>query len=244
MTVPQPPFFPPPGSFPPAPIAASAAKTPIWAWLFVGVAALAVVTAFVPWFNPVVTANGQSIHLDTSIYAWRDGRLGLAGPLALLLLGVTWARALTGKMKNSAIVTAADLRKYSLYAVLAGVIGFASMAAAWLLLPHNYSDWNEAKAEVEQAGATLGRGPQVGFWLVGVASVLAIALGIYGYLTIKVPAATAWQAPPPPVGYPAQQPFQQQPYQAPAPGYQSDPNEGPPVQPPYPPVQPPYPPQQ
>jgi hypothetical protein len=61
--------------------------------------------------------------------------------------------------------------------MIAGAVGLVVSGGAWILVPHQYKQWDEIQSEVRSIGGTLSRGPQIGFFLTVAAAILALVGG-------------------------------------------------------------------
>jgi hypothetical protein len=95
--------------------------------------------------------------------------------------------------------------------LIAGAVTLARMVVAWLLVPHNYKDWDEAAAAAKSAGLTHSRGPLIGYWLTGVCGLVVAVLGAVGLVQFRKEPASGPFTPQfpsghggPPAPYPSQ----------------------------------------
>jgi hypothetical protein len=160
---------------PPAPFAAppSMRKAPPWVYAFVVLAITGLVALVLPWFRP--TLSGQTIPDEAATHSW-NGVLFYVAPILMVLCA---ARAVTSRTNFD------TLRAVCTQAIVVGVLLLVSVGVAYLRVPSNYTDWNQAKAAAAQAGLTLGRGPQPGYWLAVFVAVAFLALGIFGRLQFR-----------------------------------------------------------
>jgi hypothetical protein len=193
---------PPPGSYPPAPGASypppgagyrqpwtparppqpvgPPVKPPPFVLVTLIASALALVGAVAPWFHPVIGAN--PITGSDEIRVWDDGRLGLIGPLLLVLVGIFWLSLFLRPKSDPSVA-----RKYATLTLVAGIVGLVSVAILWALVPHNYTDWDAAKDAAQARGLSLGRGPKLGFWATVAAAVIDLLLGAAAIVAVRRP---------------------------------------------------------
>jgi hypothetical protein len=230
-----------------------------WAAVVAGICGL--LALFLPWFTPTATANGQTATASTSFHAWNGVFLLIVGPIALIVLGVLWSQAMTGRVSTRFAASANPIRTLSLQSVIAGavavvvgILAFPIFGATYRItgLTGNRSvKWTDAVTIANRAGIKLSKGTQIGLWILFVGGALMILVGVVGLLTKRstseFPAADygppAEYLPPqgPPSGYapPTPQEYPQpQAYPQPQPGYSPPPYEPPPTRDP-----PSYPPQ-
>lgn len=223
-------FPPPPPSFgpqgppqgPPAPrqIPAPPGVTPVpkappIAWLIPLAALLAVIGAFTPWFKPHGQIGRYSQDFD-ALYSFKDGKIGLIAPIALVVLALSVIGLLQGKVRGRLAGSTDPVRSMAKYAIGVGVVSLVCLLIAWFLVTTQYKftvggqeySWNDFESKLKTAGGTLGRGPQIGYWLTLVGALLAIVAGVVMLVQAKssTPAqpvgAPQRTLPPPPSGYP------------------------------------------
>jgi hypothetical protein len=206
--------FGPPGSPipPPPPGTMPVAKAPPIAWLIPLAALLSVIGVFTPWFTPHGQIGRYSQNFD-SLYSFKDGKIGLIAPIALVVLAVTVIGLLRGKVRGRLAGSADPVRSAGKYAIGVGIVALVCLVIAWFLVTTQYKftlagteySWNDFEAKVKQAGGTLSRGPGIGFWLTLVGGLLAVIAGVVMLMQAKATAPPPPQLPPPgafPGGYP------------------------------------------
>jgi hypothetical protein len=196
-------FAPPPVPTPPPPpqpLSAEAQRVapPLFLWGLPVASALALIGAVLPWFKP--TFDGRTFPDESVVHSWNTGKIGLIGPVLLLVLGVLTVLLLLGRTPSRLTRSGRHpLQSLARNAAVAGVITLGTMAAAWVLVPQNFGDWNEAEAAAKSAGIALGRGPLPGFWLVVVAGVLGLLFGAVLFFqtrSAQLAAEQPWAVPP------------------------------------------------
>lgn len=180
---PAPPAANTPGTYPPPPpMSQPAVKAPFVAW-FVPLAALvAIIGAATPWFNPTAKQNGVNVLQDGgALYSWKDGRIGLAAPILLVLLSISVIGLLRGKVGRRFKGTN-PVRSLGTSTIIIGLIAVATAVIAWFLVPGQYHFTAGATTlswhDLQDRGLAMSRGPQIGFFLTIVAGVLAVIAGI------------------------------------------------------------------
>jgi len=225
---------------PPPPPAAPAVATPFFAGVLPVAAGIGVLGAILPWFKPVGTANGQKIGEGDAFHSWEDGRIGLIGPILMIVVAVSVSGLLRGRTPSRFAGSGNPLSSLAKWAVGTGLATAVCLGVAWAFVTDQYkfTDANGVKHswdEVTRQGISLSKGPQIGFFLVGFAALLFIAIGVLLFgnsRSTSAPAAafgTPGYAPPPPPaqygvpqqGYPAPQAY---PYQPP-PQYGTQPQD-------------------
>jgi hypothetical protein len=214
-------FAPPPAApTPPPPAAGPVAQPPLFLWAFPTAGVLGLIGGLLPWFKP--TFDGKTFAGEPSVHSWNDGRIGLAGPLLLVVVGVLSTMLLLGRTPARFTRSGGHpLRGLAKYGLIAGIVTVVTAAIAYGIVPENFKDWKEAEAAAKAAGITMGRGPMPGYWLVLVAGLITLVLGAVLFFQSKdvavpppfsggyVPPAfgdqAAFQQPvgyaPPPAGY-------------------------------------------
>jgi len=191
------PYAPPPGQppvhgtpYPPVPPpgtpgAVGRIVVPPVAWLVPLAGVLAAIGAFTPWFDPVGSVPGRgSARAEDSIYVWDDGKLGLIGPILVVLVAVGVAGLLLGKVPSRFTSNNRHpVENAARAAAIAGVVALAAAGISWVLVPHQYSGWDSLKTNIEAQGGTLGRGPEIGFFLTIAGGVVALVGGALMLLT-------------------------------------------------------------
>jgi hypothetical protein len=195
-----------PAQYAPAPTA-PLTVSPV-AWLIPLAALLAVIGAATPWFKPVLHKGSVSASVQNALYSWKDGKIGLLAPILLVILAIGVVGLLRGRSGGRfSRGSGHPAKSAGRTAVIFGLVSLGCMVAAWFLVLGQYTiqdpttgDTVHLKSFASEVGATLSHGPQVGFWLTGVAAVLAVVAGVVLLVTSK-------DAPLPP----APQPYQPQP---------------------------------
>ena len=216
MTYPPNAPAPPPMSSPP-PVEK---PSPIgWAAVAAGVCGL--LALFLPWFTPTATANGQTSTASASFHAWNGVFLLIIGPIALIVFGVLWFQAMTGRTSTRFARSANPVRTLSLQSAIAGAVAVVVGIVAFPVFGATYRitgltgdrsvKWTDAVSIADRAGIRLSRGTQIGLWILFIGGALMIVVGVVGLLTKRpttdFPAATygppAEYLPPqgPPAGY-------------------------------------------
>lgn len=248
------PQFPPAAPVPPPPAASPyaveqvEAKAPPVAWLVPVAALLAVVGAFLPWFAPEGTASQGTEtvhHTFSSLYSWKDGKIGLLAPIVLVLLAIGVVGLLQGRTPRRFTRGSAHPVTSAARAVLiAGAVSAVCVVVAWFMEKSQYKftdgattySWDGyiSAAKAQGVNLSLSQGPKIGFFLTVAAAVLALVAG--GLMLAMRPKEAI--AAPPTVSAPPSQPYGQMP--PPAQRYQppASPYAPPPAQPYTPP--PPY----
>lgn len=139
---------------------------------------LALVGGILPWFHP--KADGTAIPGADEIHVWQAGKIGLVGPILLIVVGVLWI-----KEYLSPSADAEAKPKLALMTLGAGALGLVAVVFAWFMSTKQYKDWDENAAAAKELGISLTRGPQAGFWLTVVASLIALGIGAYATLTMR-----------------------------------------------------------
>jgi hypothetical protein len=218
-----------------------------WAAVVAGVCGL--LALFLPWFTPTATANGRTSTASASFHAWNGVFLLILGPIALIVLGVLWFQAMTGRVSVRFASSARPIRRLSLQSVIAGAVAVLVGFLAFPIFGATYRitgltgdrsvKWSDAVTIADRAGIKLSEGTQVGLWILFIGGLLMIVVGVVGLLTKQsapeYPAAgygpAAEHLPPqgPPSGYAQTPPDypQPQPYPPPQPGYYPPPPEPP-----------------
>ncbi len=170
---------------PPPPGTVTVAKAPPVMWLLPVAALLAVIGAFTPWFTPHGEAGGVSKDFD-SLYSFKDGKIGLVVPIALVVVAVMAIGLLLGKPRGRLSSAPDPVRSIARYAIIGGAVAAVCLVIAWFLLTSQYKfelagaqlSWDDFAARLKAAGGSLSRGPQIGYWLSVAAAVLAIVGGV------------------------------------------------------------------
>jgi hypothetical protein len=180
-----PPFHPPAGSVPPPPpppwLPRAPVAVPSLAWLIPAAAVLAVIGAVTPWFRPQGTFGGQTQQF-ANFYSWRDGRIGLLAPLALVALSISVVNLMRGGTRSRFASAPNPVRTLGTYAAIAGAASAGSLVLGWVLLPSQYHvrvnglalSWNGLRL----LGVEVSRSPQLGFYLTAAAAALAVVGGL------------------------------------------------------------------
>ena len=218
-------------------------------WAAVVAGGCGLLALFLPWFTPTATANGQTSTASTSFHAWNGIFLLIAGPIGLIVYGVLWFQALTGRTGFRFAANANPLRRLSIRSAVAGVVAIVVGIAAFPVFGATYRiagltgdrsvKWTDAVSLADRAGIKLSKGTQIGLWILFIGGVLMIVAGLVGLFTKPsddVPAASYGPAaeylpPPSPPGPPAG-------YAPPPPPQYPQPPSYPPPQSYYPPPQP------
>jgi hypothetical protein len=236
--------YPPNAPLPPP---APPEKPGLIGWAAVAAGLCGLLALFLPWFTPTATANGQTSTASASFHAWNGVFLLIVGPIALIVFGVLWFQAMTGRVSSRFAASAHPVRTLSLQsaiagavAVVVGILAFPIFGATYRItgLTGNRSiKWTDAVTIADRAGIKLSKGTQIGLWILFIGGLLMIVVGVVGLLTkqsaSEFPAAgfgpSAEYLPPP----------------GPGPGYAPPPSPEypPPGYYPPPPSEPPYPPQ-
>jgi hypothetical protein len=248
MTYPPNAPAPPPMSSP-----APTDKPGLIGWAGVAAGLCGLLALFLPWFTPTATAGGQTSTASASFHAWNGVFLLIVGPIALIVFGVLWFQAMTGRTSTRFANSANPIRRLSLQSAIAGVVAIVVGIIAFPIFGATYRiagltgnksiKWSDAVSIADRAGIKLSRGTQVGLWILFIGGLLMIVVGVVGLLTkqsgTEFPAAgygppaeylppqrpPSGYAPPPPPEYP-----QPPAYPPPEQGYSSPPFEAPPTQ--------------
>lgn len=164
----------PPGA-PISPGSPTPPSAPAWTGIAALGSVLALLAIILPWFHP--SLNGAEIPGSGEIRAWQGGRISLAGPVILVLVGIAWIRELARP--------AGGAMKAATYSIVAGAAGLVTAVLGWMLAPKAYSDWDETKEMAEGLGMELTIGPQIGFWLLVAASVVVLVVGVAAAVRLK-----------------------------------------------------------
>lgn len=197
-----PPPPPPPGSVP-------VAKAPPAAWLIPAAALLAVIGAFTPWFTPHGAVAGYSQDFS-SLYSFKDGKVGLIAPIALLALAITVVGLLRGKVRGRLASSADPVRTAGKSAIAVGLVSVVCLVIAWFLVTTQYKftangieySWGDFESKIKAAGGSLSRGPQIGYWLTLAGAILALIAGVVMLVQAKTAPAVQRPTLPPPGGFP------------------------------------------
>lgn len=187
---PPPPVGAPPAFPPPVP-GTQPVQAPAVAWLVPVAALIAVIGAFTPWFDPTAERNGVNLLKGGgALYSWKDGRIGLAAPILLVILAISVIGLLRGKVSRRFSGSQNPVRSVGKVTIGLGVVALVCVVIAWFLVPGQYHfittdgtsfSWHD----LQRHGLKMGRGPQIGFYLTIVAGVLAIVGGIAMLATAK-----------------------------------------------------------
>jgi hypothetical protein len=198
---------------PPAAAPTPAPTAPPIAWSIPLAALLAVAGAFLPWFTPHADKGGQRVAFD-ALYSIKDGKIGLLAPIALVVVALGVVGLARGSARGRLAASADPLRSLAKYAIGAGAGSLVCLVIAWLLVTTQYKfalggseySWSDFEHQLKAHGATLSRGPQLGYWLTSAGAVLAIIAGALMLGRARTSSATGpVGAPPPPTashGYP------------------------------------------
>lgn len=148
--------------------------SPTNALIFVAAGVLALISLFSVWFQPSapgVVANGETVH------AWDDGRLGVIGPLSVILMGIL--AALTLRADDPGDIGGRDVAKP---AAFLGLVAIAMPVVAYVFVGFQFevtscstgfTDFGCSTKDLRDvAGASYG--PQTGFVLCIVAGVISL----------------------------------------------------------------------
>jgi hypothetical protein len=208
--------FGPPGSPvpPPPPGTVPVAKAPPVAWLIPLAALLSVIGLFTPWFTPHADKGGQTVKFD-SLYSFKDGKIGLVAPIALVVLAITVIGLLRGRVRGRLAGSSDPVHSTGKYSIGVGVVALVCLVIAWFLVTTQYKftlagteySWSDFESKLKAAGATLSRGPGIGFWLTLAGGILAVIAGIVLLVQAKSTAPAPPPAPQVPGAYPPAQPL-------------------------------------
>ena len=253
--------YPPPPGGPPAPgspvppppasayLTTQQVKPPQYAWLVPLTGVVGLVGAFTPWFRPegTISYQGQTATQSATdaVHAWDDGKIGLLGPILLVVIGVGVLMLILGRQSRFARGSGHPFSSAGKAAIGAGVVALVGVVIAWFVVTSQYRftdggktyGWSGYIKFAKQAGVDLrlSRGPQVGLWLTVAGGVIAIAGGVLLLLagraaSAAAPAAAPTSAPfppaPPAQPYGTQPPAPQYPTNSPADPYDSTPPSG------------------
>jgi hypothetical protein len=185
---------------PPAtPDTRQAVNAPAVAWLVPAAALLGLIGAFTPWFKAKATlsARGQSLHHTFDpLYSFKDGKIGLLGPILLVVLAVGVVGMLLGRAPSRfGSGSANPVASAGKATIIVGAISLVCTVIAWFLVTTQYRfkdegktySWNEYIKLAKSVGAKLElqRGPQLGYFLTIVAGILAIIAGVLMVLAAR-----------------------------------------------------------
>lgn len=196
---------PPPPTY--APAAGVPVKAPVTAWLVPLAGLLGLIGLFTTWFAPYGDLDGQRELSGSNLHPWDDGKIGMLGPILLIVIGGAVAALLLGRISQRFSRGAAHpVVTGGRYAAGAGVVTIVCLIIAWFMLPSQYKidlgtggklSWDDASDLAKENGHTLviSHGPEIGFWLTGVAALLAIIGGVLMILAARNSAAANSAAP-------------------------------------------------
>lgn len=221
-------------------------KPPQYAWLVPLAGIVGLIGAFTPWFRPEgkISYQGQTATQSATdaVHAWDDGKIGLLGPILLVVIGVGVLMLILGKQSRFARGSAHPFSSAGKAAIGAGVVALVCVVIAWFVVKSQYRftdggktyGWSGYIKFAKQAGVDLelSRGPQIGLWLTVAGGVIAIVGGVLLLLagraasaaaSASAPASVPTSVPLPPA--PPAQPYGTQPPapQYPAPQYPTNP---------------------
>jgi hypothetical protein len=204
-------------------------------WAAVVAGACGLLALFLPWFTPTATANGQTSTASASFHSWNGVFLLIIGPIALIVYGVLWYQALSGRRTSARFAVSANpIRSLSIQSTIAGVVAIVVGMLAFPVFGATYRisglsgdqtvKWTDAVSLANRAGIKLSKGPQIGLWILFIGGVLMIIVGLVGVLTkqstdypaagygpaaeyLPPPRPSAGYAPPPPPQYPQPEPY-------------------------------------
>jgi hypothetical protein len=178
------PFYPPA----PTPQPMQSPKAPGTGWVAVVAGVIALVAAFLPWYQPRLTGPINTGGIQISAYhSWSGFFFLIAAPLVLVVFGLMWLQALRGRT-NSRFAGAADpVRALAVQSIVMGVVAAALGALSSVLVKSHYKGWDEVASSAKQAGGSLSKGPQIGLYLLFVAALLMIVAGALGLVVKGVP---------------------------------------------------------
>jgi hypothetical protein len=187
--------YPPNAPVPPPPAAAApvpASKAPPTGWLAVAAGVLGLLALFLPWYHPKLTKSIDALKIDAKPYhAWSGFFFLVLAPLALIVFGVLWVQALTGRGNSRYVSSSNPLRTLSVQSIGAGVVALLLALLSVPLVKSHYKDWDEAVKIAKEHGSSITRGPQVGLYLLVLGAVLLIIAGVLGLLTKPASAAAS-----------------------------------------------------
>lgn len=176
-------FSPPPASVPIA--SAPLAKAPPVAWLVPIAALAAIVGAILPWFQPILYNHGKALSIPESAHSWEAGRIGVLGPVLLVLVGILVFRRLMGKASARARKDGRNPVTRAGFVVVVAVVvtlGLQFLARAVVLKAITVNAGGKSFNLVDYASAAgysgISRGTQIGFWVTAGAAVVALIGGI------------------------------------------------------------------
>jgi hypothetical protein len=182
----QPQYGPPAGYGAPAPGPSPYATAPagpvrplapFWVILFIALAVVGLIAIVLPWFHP--TIDGHKIDGVKDFHSW-NGLLFFLAPVVMIIAA---GRAITAR------TNLAQFRQAGISGILSGALMLISAVIGYARVPSAYSDWDQAKAIAAEHGQTLGRGPEIGWYLTIGVGVLFIVLGIAAIVQARSRAA-------------------------------------------------------
>lgn len=206
-------------------------KPPAYAWLVPLAGVVGLLGAFTPWFRPkgTISYRGQTVTQSAkdSVHAWDDGKIGLLGPILLVVIGVGVLMLILGRQSRFARGSAHPFSSAGKAAIVAGVVAVVCAVIAWFVVTSQYRFTDGGKsygwdgyinlAKASGVDLELSRGPQAGLWFTVAGGVIAIVGGVLLLLAGRAAAASPSPVPPPaqPYGtlpppahpYPPQQPY-------------------------------------
>ena len=214
---PPPGGVPAPGSpVPPPPASAyltrQQLKPPAHAWLVPLAGVVGLLGAFTPWFRPQgkISYRGESVTQSAAdaVHAWDDGKIGLLGPILLVVIGVGVLMLILGRQSRFARGSAHPFSSAGKAAIVAGVVAVVCVVIAWFVVTSQYRFTDGGKsygwdgyiklAKASGVDLQLSRGPQAGLWLTVAGGVIAIVGGVLLLLAGRAAAASSTPVPPPP----------------------------------------------
>lgn len=220
---PQPPAYP----LPPAPAHTAPAEqisVPPVAWLVPLAGLLALIGGVTKWFRPELKASfqGKSVSgsAQDSVFSWDDGKIGLLGPILLIVIGIGVAGLLLGRAPKRFDRGSHPVTTAAKGALIAGGVALVCTVISWFLVKSQYKfsengrnySWDDYIKLAKASGITLNisRSPQIGFFLTIAAALVAIVGGALMLATHKnSPSASGptvsqvgYQPPPPPASQP------------------------------------------
>jgi hypothetical protein len=133
--------------------------------------------AALPWFRPEV--NGAAVPGLSPIRSWENGRIGLVGPVLMVLSAIIWGFTLANR-RLPVLGGRSPLRIATVLSLVGGVFTLFASFVVYRLVPHDYAGWNEAARIAREQGLRLDIGTQIGFFWTVVGAVLTVVFGIIG----------------------------------------------------------------